>query len=88
MPEQHLPHTLNLTDREKLTLTGITEVITFDDTTVIMHTALGQVTIHGSRLQLKSLTPDGGNVTVHGQIDAISYEDSRPAGGWLSRFFS
>ena len=88
MPEQTFPHTLNLTDREKLTLTGITEVITFDDTTVIMHTTLGRVTVLGSRLQLKSLTPDGGNVTVHGQIDAISYEEPRADRGWLSRFFS
>jgi len=38
--QQELPHDLKLEGREKLTLSGITEVVSFDDTAVIMHTPL------------------------------------------------
>lgn len=85
--QQEMPHALKLEGREKLTLTGITEVLSFDDTAVIMHTPLGRLTVLGQQLQLRALTPEGGSVTVRGQIDALSYEQPRSTGGWLGRFF-
>ena len=87
MAEQVLPHSLTLHDRKKLTLTGVSEVVSFDDVSVIMHTPLGTLVVQGSGLQLKTLTTDGGNVAVEGEITAISYEQSRDRGGWLGRFF-
>jgi len=87
MTDQTLPHCLTLNDRSKLTLTGITEVVTFDDTTVIMHTPLGNLMVQGQQLQLKALTPEGGTVAVEGRISAISYEEPRQSSGWLGRFF-
>ena len=83
--QQTLPHNLTLSDRKKLTLTGVSEVISFDDTAVVVHTPLGTLLVQGQELQLKTLTLDGGNVAVEGQIAALIYEEPRPAGGWLSR---
>ena len=86
MADQEKPHNLSLESRKKLILTGVTEIVSFDDTFILMRTPLGDLTVQGQQLQLKSLTPEGGNVTVQGQIDALSYEVSR-TGSWLSRFF-
>ena len=83
--QQNLPHCLTLNERKKLTLTGVTEVVSFDDTSVVMHTPLGTLIVQGHELQLKTLTLEGGNVSVEGHITALSYEEPRPAGGWLSR---
>ena len=88
MTEQNLPHNLNLHDRKKLTITGVSEVVSFDDTAVIMRTPLGTLIVQGSDLQLKTLTAEGGNVAVEGEISALSYEQSRSSSGWLGRFFS
>jgi len=82
---QNLSHSLSLQDRKKLTLTGITEVISFDETAVVMHTPLGALIAQGDGLRLKTLTPEGGNVTITGEITALSYEQERAAGGWLHR---
>lgn len=79
-----LPHTLTLKDRKMLTMTGVTEVISFDDTTVALRTQLGDLAIHGSGLQLKTLTLDGGQVAVEGTVTALIYEQPRQ-GGWLRR---
>ena len=80
-----LPHSLTLHSRNRLTVTGVTEVVSFDDTAVVLHTGLGALTVLGRELQLKALTPDGGNVTIEGTVSALQYEDPRPAGGWLRR---
>lgn len=85
MAEQMLPHNLTLHDRRKLALTGATEVVSFDDTSVVVNTPLGTLVILGRELQLKTLTEDGGNVAVEGEIVSLSYEEPRPASGWLSR---
>ena len=89
MAEQSfLPHKLTLTERSNLTLTGVTEVISFDDTAVILKTGLGTLSVHGSGLQLKTLSLEGGQVAVDGQVSALIYEDPRPAGGFFRRLFS
>ena len=79
-----LPHGLSLTERKKLTMTGVLEVISFDETMVVLKTALGILTVQGGELQLKQLNPEGGAVAVEGQIAALFYEQPRQ-GGWLSR---
>lgn len=84
--EPMLPHKLTLNERKSLTMTGATEVISFDENTVVLKTSLGTLTIHGRQLQLKNLSLDGGQVAVDGVISALIYEEPRPAGG-LRRLF-
>ena len=85
MAEQHLPHKLTLDERKSLTMTGVTEVVSFDDASVVLHTALGTLLVQGRELQLKQLALDGGSVAVEGHISVLSYEEPRQSGGWLSR---
>ena len=74
------PHKLTLNDRHSLSITGVNEVISFDDNAVIMATELGTLSVHGSGLQLKTLSIEGGQVAVDGQVSALIYEEPRPAG--------
>lgn len=80
-----LPHKLTLDQRSKLTMTGVCEVVSFDDSTVVLVTELGTLTVHGSGLQLKTLSVEGGQVAVEGNISALIYEEPRKTGGWFSR---
>ncbi len=75
-----LPHKLTLNERRQLTVTGVTEVVSFDETAVIARTDLGTLVVQGKDLQLKTLLPEGGQVSVEGNICALSYEEPRPAG--------
>lgn len=81
----NLPHTLNLAERKKLTMTGALEVVSFEESFVVLKTALGTLTVLGENLQLKQLNPEGGNVAVEGEISALQYEQSRSGGSWLRR---
>lgn len=82
-----LPHKLTLNERSTLTMTGVTEVVSFDETAVILHTGLGTLLVQGKELKLKTLQPDGGQVVVNGKISALSYEEPRPTGGFWRRLF-
>ena len=82
-----LPHKLTLNDRKNLTLTGVTEVVSFDDTSVILRTQLGALEVQGQQLQLKTLSIEGGQVAVDGHISALIYEEPRSADGFWRRLF-
>lgn len=86
MAQEQIPHRLALSERKKLTVTGVAEVISFEDTSVVLQTGMGTLTVQGSELQLKTLSLEGGQVEVEGNIAALIYEEPRQ-GGWLSRLF-
>ncbi len=81
-----MPHKVILNERRQLTMSGVTEVVSFDENAVVLCTELGRMTVHGQELQLRQLALDGGQVAVDGQVCAIVYEDNRQPGGWLRRF--
>ena len=87
MVQEQMPHKVTMQERKNLTMTGVTEVVSFDEGTVVLKTCLGTLVIQGQELQLKTLTLDGGNVAVEGRISALTYEEPRQAGSWLSRLF-
>ncbi|MDD6967859.1 MAG: sporulation protein YabP [Firmicutes bacterium] len=86
MAQEPLPHRLTLAERNKLTVTGVTEVVSFEDREVVLQTGMGILTVQGSQLQLKNLSLEGGQVEVEGSVSALVYEEARQ-GGWFSRLF-
>ena len=86
MPEERtLPHKLTLSERKMLTVTGVSEVVSFDEHAVVLHTSLGVLTVHGHGLQLKMLSPEGGEVAIEGNVAAFVYEEPRRGGGFMRR---
>jgi len=68
------PHSITLEDREKLYITGITDVDSFNDTTVIVGTQMGELVIKGEELSISSLDVENGDVTIKGLIHSMVYE--------------
>ena len=88
MAEQfQLPHKLVLSNRKDLTVTGVTEVISFDESAAVLRTEQGTLLVHGNALQLKTLSTDGGQVAVEGNVSALIYEETGSKGGWKRRLF-
>ena len=85
--EEKLPHALSLTERKKLTVYGVSEVVSFEENAVVLRTSQGTLVIQGRDMQLKILSPEGGQVMVEGTVSALVYEEPRSAGGWFSRWF-
>lgn len=83
-----LPHSVILEGRERLNISGVEDVESFDETSVVLYTSRGLMIVQGSGLHVDKLSIDGGEINIEGRVDAISYEDSEPKqGGFFSRLF-
>ena len=82
-----LPHKLTLNERKHLTMTGVTEVVSFDDTAVVLKTCQGTLVVEGQQLQLKTLSPEGGQVAVEGKVNGLHYAQTPQSGGLWHRLF-
>lgn len=78
---------LELKNREILRLTGITDVISFDEMSVYLVTESGNLLIEGNSLHITTLDVANGNMTVEGFIRSLIYNDKETTkkGGFFSK---
>ena len=65
-----------LENREKLNITGILDVFSFDDQIIIVETELGLLPIKGNDLKINKLSIDTSDFVVDGKINSLIYSDS------------
>ena len=80
---------LILENREKLNVTGVIDVLSFDDQVVIMETELGLLTVKGENLKINKLNIDTTEVIVEGNINNLSYSEhqTKSEGGIFGKIF-
>lgn len=69
-------HSCLLKDRAGVNLTGVREVVSFDENEVVMDTDLGLLTLKGKELHVSRLTVEQGEVDVEGTIDSLAYSSN------------
>lgn len=67
---------LVLENREKLSISGVIDVLSFDDQVVIVETELGLLTIKGENLRINKLSIDTSEVVVEGEIYNLAYSEN------------
>ena len=81
---------LILENREKLSISGVLDVLSFDDQVVIVETELGLLTIKGENLRINKLSLDTSEVIVEGEIYNLAYSDDnidKKQAGFLNKIF-
>ena len=81
---------LVLENREKLSISGVLDVLSFDDQVVIVDTELGLLTIKGENLRINKLSIDTSEVAVEGDIYNLAYSDNNTTqknSGILNKIF-
>lgn len=66
---------LILENRGKLSISGVLDVLSFDDQVVIVETELGLLTVKGENIRINKLSIDTSEVIVEGDISSMSYSD-------------
>ena len=69
------PHTVNLENRENVLLTGIVEVLGFDERNLTLETTQGVLAIDGEGLHIAKLNVDSGEMQINGRIFGLYYID-------------
>lgn len=80
-------HNLILEDRKKFTLTGVKDVLSFDENTIMLDTSLGKLAVKGEDLKLGQFDTQKGDVSGVGKIYAVVYTQDEQSGGFFSRLF-
>ena len=79
-----------LENREKLSISGVLDVLSFDDQIVILETELGLLTVKGDNLRINKLSLDTAEVIVDGEIYNLGYSEkdaSQKSGGLFGKIF-
>ena len=85
-----MPHQLILEDRRALTVSGVSDVDSFDEQTIIVFTDMRELTVSGTGLHINKLSIETGELTMEGNIQGLSYNDDQPStggGGFFGRLF-
>lgn len=75
---EHKKSLLSLESRKKLILTGIIEVVSFNEEQIILNTSLGILSIKGKDLKMNKLDVQNGDVVIIGVINACIYTSGEP----------
>lgn len=73
-----VPHNVILEDRHRLTVSGVSDVDSFDEQTVIVFTQMGELTVKGEDLHINRLSLEMGELAVEGDISSLTYADHAP----------
>ena len=70
------PHAINVQHRLSAQLTGVEDVLSFNEEMILLMTAEGALSIGGSNLHIGALNLSEGTLQIEGNISALAYDDS------------
>lgn len=80
-------HDVVLESRKKATMTGVRDVESFDEETVLAKSDCGNLALHGKNLKISRLSVESGDLVVEGEISSLIYSENRQSGGFWGRVF-
>lgn len=81
---------LILENRGKLSISGVNDVLSFDDQVVMVETELGLLTVKGENIRINKLSIDTSEVIIEGNISYLAYSDKemeKSKGNLISKIF-
>lgn len=82
------PHNINLEERKNLSVSGVTDIGSYDEQCITAVTEQGDLFIKGQDLHIIRMSVDAGELIVEGKVSALEYSEPRePDGGFFSRLF-
>ncbi|HEY9062064.1 MAG TPA: sporulation protein YabP [Pseudobacteroides sp.] len=87
--KQQKVQNLILENRERLSISGVLDVESFNDECVIVDTELGVLTVKGEDLHINKLNLDNSELDIEGDICSLEYSDKEggKSGGFWAKMF-
>lgn len=83
-----LPHNIIMENRSKISISGVENAESYNESEVVLHTSKGILIIRGDMLNLSKLNLDSGEITVNGRISMLEYAEEKKSGtSLLGRIF-
>ena len=84
-----MPHNIIMEDRRMLTVSGVSDVDSFDEHMVTIFTDMGELVVRGQDLHINRLSVEVGELLLEGKINSLAYQEQAPktAAGFFSKVF-
>ena len=83
-----MPHNVIVEGRERLSISGVEDVESFDEESIVIYTSKGMLIVKGADLHVEKLSLEGGELAVEGTLHSLRYEEeSKEKGGLFARLF-
>lgn len=69
------PHNIILENRSSMMISGVEDVDSFDDQTIVVYTGIGELTIKGEKLHVNKLSLESGELNLSGNIFSMVYSE-------------
>ena len=66
-------HAVVVTERKDVEVTGVLEVVSFDESSVLLKTVVGNLALEGAELRVRILDVEGGRLSVSGELSMLYY---------------
>lgn len=82
-------NTISIISRKQISVTGVNDIINFDEASILLNTECGKLIIEGNDLHITTLDVDSGNLVAQGTINSVYYNESEKDGknGLFTRIF-
>ncbi len=74
-------------NRKKFNISGVKDVISFDEETVVLECVLGRLVLKGMGLHIGSFAAETGDLLGEGKVNAVVYTAEEKGGNLFSRIF-
>lgn len=87
--QKEITQNVIMENRRKLSISGVTDVESFDEESIVLSTEAGMLCIKGAALHINKLSLESGEVAVEGEINGLDYSDAgaKNHGSLLSKLF-
>ena len=87
--KQRTIHNVIMENRKTLTISGVTDVDSFDERCISLYTQMGELVIKGRELHINSVSVETGDMSIEGDIWALCYGDKDKNGtlSFLGKLF-
>ncbi|MBE6728704.1 MAG: sporulation protein YabP [Ruminococcaceae bacterium] len=75
LEKENREHSLYMNNRREISFTGVRDILSFDEESVNLITAMGNVAIKGKSIKIGSFNTDTGDMQMEGRFNAIVYLD-------------
>ncbi len=81
-------HNIELENRKKMSLTGVVDILSFDEETITVLTVLGKLVIKGTELKILNFGNETGDMEIEGKINAVVYlNDAKGKSSFMGKLF-
>lgn len=72
-----LPHTVTMDNRRQMSVTGVRQVVSYDEFRVVLRTDYGLLTIQGKNLVAGEISSSASTISLSGSFETLQYRASK-----------